>query len=120
MDWTTWSPFQSASVKQICDHMTDSERFTAMRRGGLYGAWVAGTFAVPVGVLVALGWLHVLANTGAIIGIATAITLILVHICCLPIWLRAQRRFLTSTQWAREQGLRPADLHLFASRGSTG
>ncbi len=120
MDWTTWSPFQSASVKQICDHMTDSERFTAMRRGGLYGAWVAGTFAIPVGVLVGLGLLQIRGNVGAIIGIAIAITLILVHICCIPAWLRAQRRFLSSTQWAREKGLRPADLHLFASRGSTG
>jgi hypothetical protein len=117
MDWTTWSPFQSASVKQICEHMTDSERFATMRRGGLYGAWVAGTFAIPV---VALGWLQISANIGAVIGITIAITLILVHICCVPAWLRAQRRFLTSTQWARERELRPEDLHLFASRGSIG
>jgi hypothetical protein len=120
MDWSTWSPFQSASVKQICDHMTDSERLTAMQRGGLYGVWVAGTFAIPVGVLAGLGWLQIPASVDTIIGIAIAITLIVIHICCIPAWLRAQRRFLSSTQWAREQGLQPADLHLFASRNSTG
>ena len=119
MDWNLWSPFQSDSVKQICDHMTDSERFTAMRRGGQYGVWVLGTFAIPVGAVVfALGGLQSPALVGSIIAIAIA--LILVHICCIPAWLRAQRRFLCSTQWAREQGLRPTDLRLFTSRGPTG
>jgi hypothetical protein len=119
MNWKTWSPFQSASVRQICDHMTDSERFTAIRRSEHYGAWVAVTFALPLSAVVfALGWLQSPAIMGAIIGIA--ITLILVHICCVPAWLRAQRRFLCSTQWAREQGLRSAHLNLFASRSSTG
>ena len=119
MDWQTWSPFQSAVVKQICDRMTDSERFTAMRRTARYGVWVAGTFALPVSaVVVAVFGLHSPTIIGTIIGIAMA--LILVHICCIPTWLSAQRRFLCSTQWAHEQGLRPEDLHLFASRSSTG
>ena len=109
MDWKTWSPFQSAAVKQICDHMTDSERFTAMRRGGQYGLWVAGTCVLPAFAVVgALGGLQ----SPTIIGIigAIAVTLILVHICCIPAWLSAQRRFLCSTQWAREQGIRPENL----------
>jgi hypothetical protein len=119
MDWQTWSPFQSAAVKQICDHMTDSEQFTAMRRAGSYGMWVAGTVAIPVGaVAFALGGLHSLTIICTIIGIA--ITLMLVHICCIPAWLRAQRRFLCSTKWAIEQDLRPEDLQLFASGDSTG
>src|SRR3954468_5500726 len=59
MDWKTWSPFQSAAVKQICDHMTDSERLTAMRRGGKYGVWVAGTCMLPIFAVVgALGGLQ--------------------------------------------------------------
>ena len=115
MDWQTWSPFQSAVVKQICDHMTDSERFTAMRRGAQYGVWVAGTFALPFSAVVFAVFGH---HSPTIIGIAMA--LILVHICCIPAWLRAQRHFLCSTQWAREHGLRPEELHLFASRGSMG
>src|SRR5207344_1294451 len=100
MDWNTWSPFQSASVKQICNHMTDCERFTAMRRSGQYGGWVAATVSLPaMAAVFALGWLESPAIIGAIIG--TAIALILVHICCIPAWLRSQRRFLCSTEWAR-------------------
>src|SRR4051795_7029179 len=96
--------------------MTESERFTAMRRGGQYGVWVAGTCAIPVAVVGAFGGLQ----SPTIMGIisAIALTLIVVHICCIPAWLSAQRRFLCSTQWAREQGLRPENLRLFASDDS--
>jgi hypothetical protein len=119
MDWQTWAPFQSVAVKQICDHMTDFERSTAMGRSGRYGVWVAATVALPFSAVVfALGGLQSRAVIGTVVGIAIA--LVVVHICCIPAWLSAQRRFLCSTQWARQQGLRAAQLHLFGSRGSPG
>src|SRR3954454_21642674 len=113
MAWHTWSPLQSPAVKQICAHMTHTEWSTALTRAVGYGVWVAATLALPFNAIVLAWWQHL---SPIIIGIA--ILLILVHICCIPAWLSSQRRFLCSTQWGREQGLRPQDLHLFATPAS--
>jgi hypothetical protein len=111
----TWSPFQSARVKQICGHMTWSEKTMAAVRGGAYGFWVAGTFAFPVASLV---WYSLGLGPAPMpaIPVPIAAFLIVLHIVCLPIWWRSQRRFLCSTRWAREQDIQPDVLALFSSR----
>jgi len=78
-----------------------------MRRGGLYGLWVAATFAAPLAHAVVF-------PHPAIIAIAAV--LLVIHIVCSPNWRRKQREFLCSTSWAREQGYTPERLRMFTFR----
>jgi hypothetical protein len=107
IDWKIWSPFQSREVREICMHMTDGEKAVASRRGGLYGFWVFATFAGPLSIAV------VYPQPGLI---AIAAVLVVVHIVCIPVWQRMQRKFLCSTSWAREHGCTPERLRMFAFR----
>jgi hypothetical protein len=102
----TWSPFQSPQVRNICEHMTDAELFIARQRASRYGLWVAATFfAGPFGFAVGL--------PGALAWSVSGL-LIVIHLACIPIWLQMQRRFLSSTIWAKEQGMKPEGLTLFS------
>src|SRR5688572_25509164 len=103
----TWSPFQSAEVREICTHMTDMERAGASRRAALYGLWVSLTLAGPLALA---------ATTRHPAFIAVASMLILIHITCIPLWLKMQRTFLCSTVWAREHDFTPDRLRLFTFR----
>jgi hypothetical protein len=107
MDLTTWSPFQSRQVQEICAHMTASEKSRAWTRGFGYGMWVCVTVAGPL----AFGWWS--ASTPLRVG---AWALLGVHVCALPYWLRQTRRFLCSTAWAQGQGVAPDQLTLFQFR----
>ena len=104
MDWKTWSPFQSEDLKRICANMTLEEKATVVKRGGLYGVWVATTAAIPIGIAVAVQ------HTAVIV---IAAILVAIHTACIPFWQRSQRRFLCKTKWAREQGISPEQLRLF-------
>ena len=37
MDWKTWSPFQSQTVKDICTHMTEDEKKAVSSYGAQFG-----------------------------------------------------------------------------------
>lgn len=106
-NWTTWSPFQSPEVRDICAHMTDAERARLAERGSGYGLWVAVTLAMP------LAFAFSYRSLGAIV---TAAVLVTVHLICTPIWQKQQKRFLCSTDWARERGITPDRLRMFAFR----
>jgi hypothetical protein len=101
MSWQTWAPFQSPEVRNICAHMTTEERAQTVSRGAAYGIWCALTAAIPTAFLfVSLTfhgsvpmWLYILAGS-----------MIVVHLILIPVWRRAQMRFLRNTQWARGQG----------------
>ncbi len=103
-EWKTWAPFQSRDVHEICAHMTEAEKRAANRRTALYGLWCGVTFAAPVSVAV-------VDPTPALLAVAAI--LIIIHLGCLRVWLRWQRRFFCSTSWARDQGLAPGRLRLF-------
>lgn len=106
-NWKTWSPFQSPEVREICSHMTDAEKAEVARRGGFYGFWVAATFAVPLSFAII---------ERSLLFIVVAAVLVAIHIACVPIWQRMQRRFLCSTVWAREHGITTDRLRMFAFR----
>ena len=107
MDFATWSPFQSRQVRDICAHMTASERSRTAAHGLRYGMWV---FATAVGPL-AFGWWF--ASTPLQI---TAGALLAIHLCAVPAWQRHVRRFLCDTEWAQAQGLSASNLRLFEFR----
>ena len=75
--------------------MTDGEKREALVREGLYGFWAALTFAGPLSF--AILYRHPML-------IAIAALLIPIHIACIPMWRKKQRKFLASTAWARQQG----------------
>jgi len=106
-NWKTWSPFQSPEVRDICAHMTDAERAEVSQRGGGYGLWVAATFALPLAFAL---------TYRSLVAIVIASILVTVHIVCIPIWQKCQKRFLCSTAWAREQGFTPERIRMFAFR----
>src|SRR5262249_4813049 len=106
-NWKTWSPFQSHEVRDICAHMTEAEKAEASRRGGLYGFWVAATFALPLSFAIA---------ERSLLFIVIAAVLITIHIACIPLWQRMQRQFLSSTAWAREHDISADRLKMFSFR----
>jgi hypothetical protein len=83
------------------------ELASVRRRGGLYGLWVAATFAFPLSTAIAFP---------SPVFLAVASAFILLHVVCIPIWMSNQRRFLASTAWASSQGIKPENLRLFSLR----
>lgn len=106
-NWNTWSPFQSPELREICAHMTDSEKAEVLRRSGLYGFWVAATFAVPLASAIA---------ERRVVFTLIAAVLVTIHVACIPIWQRMQKRFFCSTVWARERGITADRLRMFGFR----
>jgi hypothetical protein len=108
---------QSSQVKEIYACLTPIEHEAFMYRVMLYTVWILLTACGPVGVLSGtffyrnfpLSWI---AGNLAVIR-AGCIFLIGVHCACIPLWMRAQRRFFCSTEWARRHGLQPERLKLF-------
>jgi hypothetical protein len=107
---STWSPFQSAEVREICAHVTPTEHARliddARERGRKIGEW----FAVPVGIVaVVLFWSWRL-----------GLALVALFIVYFAIWVlprfRAMRRhsieLLCGTDWARAQNYTPTRVRL--------
>jgi hypothetical protein len=107
MDWQTWSPFQSEDVRQIVAHLTSEEKEALLKRSRSYGRWVAITFAMPIAAAVVL-------REPVLIVLAAIV--VSIHLACIPWWQQSVRHFLCDTNWAREQGLDPTQLKLFAFR----
>lgn len=102
----TWSPFQSADVREICRNMTPAEADRAAVRAFGYGAWVFASVIAPIRVFM---------NSDALWAWILAGTLLAAHVVAIPLWQRGTRRFLLATRWAQSRGY-PADLRLFQFR----
>ena len=111
MDWRTWSPFQSAGVREVCAHMTAAERHEFSWRGVRYGFWVAISFAIPLSLALTFR---------SPITLVLAGILVPTHVLFIPVWQRKQRQFLCSTAWAINQGLTPENLKLFGRGQNSG
>jgi hypothetical protein len=99
--WTFWSPFQTQRVREICAHMTETEKREMTKRGLLFGLWNAGTFFGPL-----FSVLFLPAPLGWIYGIA----ILAIGLSFYPLLRRMQREFLCATAWARQHGLQPDQL----------
>jgi len=97
----TWVPFRPPLVRDLCAHLTESERRDVRKLGLLFGFWNAATFFVPVFV--------VLAVPGPV-GWALGLGALLVGLSFYPLLLRLQRERLCSSAWARQQGITPAQV----------
>ena len=100
MDWRTWSPFQSQTVKDICAHMTPDEKKSVTSYGMGSGVIVAIFFAIPLSSGVSLLGSRIFGLPG------------LALLACLAIGVflivkrrRKEKELLCSTQWAKSQGI---------------
>jgi len=111
-DTNTWSPFQSDQVKEICAHMTKTERRAAVRRGALWGLLmgiVPGMAALILGVVVFRSAL-------VVVTVCFLILPLIALVLCkkwYPNVVRSQQHFLASTEWARGQGFKAEDIQLY-------
>ena len=104
---STWSPFQSDQVKEICSHMTAKERRRAVGRGAVCGL-ILGGFLGAIGLVgMPIGkWLFDSFLIGVIISLPLALILVGISFWKLkPLIDQSQKDFLASTQWSKEQGL---------------
>lgn len=105
-DWRTWSPMQTPLVQEICAHMTEAEKSETTKRGFMFGVWNALTIFGPFFCIMflpsPLRWIY-----GAI--------LLVVGLSFYPMWRRMQREFLCSTAWAKQRGIKPEQVELFAT-----
>ena len=105
---STWAPFQSDQVKEICSHMTAEERNRAVGRGAVFGLILGGLFGIigffgmPIGK-----WLFDSFLIGVIIVQPVALILMVISYFwkLKPLIDQSQKDFLASTQWSKEQGL---------------
>ncbi len=109
-DTSTWSPFQSEQVKEICSHMTRGERGAANRRGALFGLLIGiipGSIGLICGPII---------FGSALKGMAVCfLTIPFIAFVLWRKWFhRSQQIFLASTEWARSQGIEADSIRLFS------
>jgi hypothetical protein len=107
---STWSPFQSAEVREICAHLTSTEHARlvedARKRGEKIGRW----FAVPLGLVCSLlfwSWR---------LGLALGAMFVVYFVVWVLPGFRAMRRrtteLLCETEWARTHNYTPTTIRL--------
>jgi hypothetical protein len=107
---STWSPFQSAAVREICAHLSPTEHARLMEdareRGRQIGQWFAVPLAI-VGVLLFWSW-------------RLGLALVALFVVYFALWVlprfRVMRRhtieLLCETEWARTQNYTPTHVRL--------
>ena len=104
---STWSPFQSDQVKEICSHMTAKERRRAVGRGAVFGSILGGFLGVIgfFGMLIGKWFFDSLLTSVIIILLLPLILMGISFWKLKPLIDQSQKEFLASTQWSEEQGL---------------
>jgi hypothetical protein len=118
---STWSPFQSPEVRDICAHLTAAEKQHLVAQSSDYGCETGRRLALPAtlfGVSLAFSFLY--AGRLAFVLLVAFITAAFIIYC----WTvdrqrrRAQqkrvREFLAATEYGRVRGYRPEALRMFA------
>ena len=111
-DSNTWSLFQSDQAKEICEHMTKTERRASIKRGALWG-FLIGIVPGTTGLLLGIAVFRL-----AIVGVIVCLLILpLIALVLYKKWLpkvvRSQQNFLASTEWARSQDIKAENIHLY-------
>ena len=109
---STWSPFQSPEVRDICAHLTATEKQHLLARAADYGRETAWRFAIPFSV-VAVSFSYS-RPVGFILLVPFIIYCLTVERQRIRAHQQRVREFLASTEFAREHGYRPEVLRMFA------
>ena len=106
------SPFQSEQVKEITEHMTDSEATGVLLRSGLIGLF----FALLFGPINCLAFFFHTKHAPLLMLQLNLASLTVVVLFIRP-WMDKQAKaFLASTEWAKRQGIQPEEIQLRAFR----
>jgi hypothetical protein len=111
-DACTWSPFRSEQVREICAHMTKTERRVAVRRSAMWGVTIGvipGLTALVLGAVVFRSAVFAVAVCFLVLPIAALV----LSGTWLPALVASQKRFLASTEWAGRQGIQANDIQLY-------
>ena len=107
---STWSPFQSAEVREICAALSPTEHARLMEDARERGRQIGEWFAVPVAIVVVLllwSWR---------LGLAlVALFVVYFVLWALPRFRAMRRRtieILCATEWARTQNYTPTRVRL--------
>ncbi len=107
---STWSPFQSAEVREICAHLTPEEHARLRGDARWRGQQIGQRLAVPSGVVAgSFGWSWQLGI------VLLALFIVYFAVSGLPRFRAMRRRsieLLCETEWARRQGYSPDRLSL--------
>jgi hypothetical protein len=109
---STWSPFQSAEVREICAHLSPMEHARLIEDARERGRRMGYLVAVPltfVGVLLFSSWR---------LGLALGVLFVVYFVLWVLPRFRAMRRrtigLLCETEWARTQSYLPTNIKLMA------
>jgi hypothetical protein len=108
---STWSPFQSSDVRDICAHLTDDEKQQLMSQAGNYGRSAGGWIGLPLGVVVASFFYS--ATVGCILAGLFVICLVVLVRRRVQTQQQRVREMLCETKYARERGYRPETLKIY-------
>jgi hypothetical protein len=90
-----WSPSQSLAAKDICAHLSDKERRTAMLLAGKLGLWIAGFLNL-------IFFLIIFLKSNILLGVVPF--LCVVFFLGFSRIIRKQKKFLLNTSYARDNG----------------
>src|SRR5882724_9426084 len=109
---STWSPFQSAEVRNICAHLSPTEKARLMEgareRGRLIGQWFAVPLAI-VGVLLLLFWSW---RSALALGALFVVYFVVLVLPRFQAMRRQSIELLCETEWARSQNYTPNRVRL--------
>lgn len=109
--WSTWYPFQSEDVRQICAHLTEREFWNGMKQSCLLGLLGAVTFGPFLGILF-VAWQR---GRPSLWPFVVPLGLVCAGVA---VWsLAFSRRMYCSTQWAKDHGITPERLRFFSFTG---
>jgi hypothetical protein len=117
---STWSPFQSPEVRDICAHLTAAEKQQLIAQARDYGQEAGRRFSGPAmlfGALIIMTFLY-----AGPVAFPVAFLLLAAFISCIWTADRQRRRerqqqvreFLAATEYGRARGYRPETLRMFA------
>ena len=109
---STWSPFQSPEIRDICAHLTPEEHARvlddARERGRQLGQWIAVPFGVAVGSFM-LSW-----RVGSVLVLLFVVYMAVSGIPWMQRMRRKTKQLLCETGWARSRGYRPESLRFMS------
>jgi hypothetical protein len=109
---STWSPFQSSEVRDICAHLTPAEKQHLLVLAAQYGRDSGWRFAVPFAlVLISFPYSRLVGLVLLVCFITYCATLAQQRVRAHQ---RRVREFLCATGYARERGYTPDSLRMFA------
>ena len=114
----TWYPFQSRTVKEIYQHMTEDEKRKVGVRSPSHRLWELFTSIVWLGVTLLM--LRDAFMPGARLPWALLVGFLIFYaalsVSMMRAWLRVDKKFLASTEWAKAQGYTVDKIHWFSFR----